>query len=97
MRAQGARCKAVAQLVILYNRESWVLTREMLKVLAALHHRAARRITGLTEKHGAGGEWEYPLVEDAMEATGIHLIRVYIKRIQPTIAERVSCCPVYTL
>ena len=42
------------------------MTGEMLKVLTSFHHRAALRITGITEKHGEGGEWEYLLVEEVM-------------------------------
>ena len=52
----------------------------MLKVLTAFHHRAAQRITGVAVKRGAGGEWEYLAVDEAMAAAGIHPIGVYIKR-----------------
>ena len=31
--------------------------RGMLKVLMAFHHQVAQRITGMTEKRGAGQEW----------------------------------------
>ena len=58
VRARGAMYKAVAQSVLLYGSKSWVVTGEMLKVLEGFHHRAERRITGLTVKHGAGGESE---------------------------------------
>ena len=68
--------KAVAQSVLLYGSESWVVTGDMLKFLTVFHHRAARRITGMTEKRGAGREWEYPEVDEAMDATGIHHIGV---------------------
>ena len=56
VRARGAMYKSVAQFVLLYGSKSWVLTREMLKVLTAFHHRAALRITGMMENYGAGGE-----------------------------------------
>ena len=72
--------KAVAQSVLLYGREVWVVNGEMLKVLTEFHHRVARRITGMMAKHGAGGEGEYPLLVEGMEAMEIHPIRVYIKR-----------------
>ena len=90
-------CKAVAQLVLLYGNKSWLVTREMLKVLTALHNQAAQRITRMTEKHESGREWEYPEVEESTESTGIHPIRVYIKRRKTTIAERVAFLPVYEL
>ena len=94
---RGDIYKGVAQSVILYGRESWVVKGEMLKVLERFHHQAAQRITGMTEKRGAGVEWECPSVVEATEAEGIHLIGVYISRRQATIAERVSCRPIYEL
>ena len=69
----------------------------MIKVLMEFHHRAARRITGITARHGASREWEYPAVEEAMDYARIHPIRLYIKRRQKTIAEKVVCRPVYVL
>ena len=41
VRAQGAIFKAVAQSFLLYGRESWVLTGDILKVLTAFHRQAA--------------------------------------------------------
>ena len=52
---------------------------------------------GMTEKRRSGEEWNYPSVVEAMEATGINPIGVYIKRQQTTVAERVACRPVYAL
>ena len=60
MRAWVEMYKTVAQSVLLYGSNSWVVTGEMLKVLTAFHHQAAQQITGMTEKRGACGEWEYP-------------------------------------
>ena len=71
VQSQGAMYKAVAQSVLLYGSESWVVTGEVLKVLTAFHHRAARRITGMTAKRGAGGKWEYPAVKEAMDSAGL--------------------------
>ena len=79
----------MALAVLLYGSESWVMNREVIKVLTAFHHRLARRIIGMMEKRWAGGEWEYPAVEEAIDSAGLHPIRVYIKRRQTTIAERV--------
>ena len=90
VRERGAMYKAVVQLVILYVSKIWVVTWEMLKVLEGFHHRASRRITGMTAKRGAGVEWDYPLVVEAMEDVGIKLIGVYIRRRKATVAERVA-------
>ena len=54
VRSQGAIHKAVAQSMLLYVSESWVVTREMLKVLTAFHHILAQWITGMTAKRGTG-------------------------------------------
>ena len=94
---RGSMYKAVAQLVLLYVRDSWVVIGEMLKVLTAFYHRAARQITGMTAKRGAGGESDYPEVDEAMDSTRLHPIGVYIKRWQTTIAEKLACRPVYAL
>ena len=95
--SRGTMYKLVAQYGLLYGSKSWVVTREMTKVLTAFHHRAALWITGTTSKRGAGGEWEYPEVDEVMESAGLHPIVVYIKRRKTTIAERVACRPVYVL
>ena len=53
----------------------------------------------MTETHGTGREWEYPLVVAAMvmEAAVLHPIMEYIRRRQATIAEKVACRPIYEL
>ena len=55
VRSRGLMYKSVAQSVILYGSDIWVVTGDIFKVLEGFHHRAARRITGLTEKRGADG------------------------------------------
>ena len=97
VRYQGAMYKAVAQSVLLCGIKSWVVTVKMLKVLTGFHHWAAHRVTGMTVKRGSGREWDYPSVEEDMEAVGIHPIGVYINRWHTTIADRVACRPVYAL
>ena len=41
-------------------------------------------------KCGAGGEWEYTVLEEAMESEGIHPNGLYIERRQTNIADRVA-------
>ena len=62
----------------------------MPKFLTGFRHQAARRITGMTAKRGAGGEWDYPSVKEAVESAGIHPIGVYTKRWQTTIVYKVA-------
>ena len=74
VRYQRILYNAVAQLALLYESDRCVVTGEMLKVLEGLHHRATRRITGMTEKRGADGEWEYSPVTAAMDDAGLNPI-----------------------
>ena len=66
VRNWGTMHKSVVQFVPVYGRERWVVTGEMLRVLTGFHHWAAQWITGMMAKRGAGGEWEYPSVEEEM-------------------------------
>ena len=94
---RGMMYKAVAQAVLLYGRKRWVVTGAMFKFLGWFHHSAAIRITGMTGKNVADGEWEYPLVAAALEAAGLHPIQEYIWIWQATIAAQVECHPIYEL
>ena len=97
VRSQMMIYKAVSQSVLLYGSDIWAVTSKMLNFLEWFHHRAARLITGMTETHGTGREWEYPPVVTSMEAAGLHLISQYIRRLQATIAEKVACSPISEL
>ena len=97
VRSRGQMYKAVAQLVLFCGSKIWVVMGGIIKVLEGFNHQSARHITGLTMKCRVGGEWEYPLLVQAMEAVGIHPRGDYIKRRQETIAERVAYLPIYEL
>ena len=89
--------KALAQSVILYGSESWVVTGDMLKVLKVFHHYVARRIIGMTDTLRSGREWEYPPVMTEMEAVVLHPLREYMCRQQAIIPENVAWRPIYEL
>ena len=97
MQAHGILYKSVAQKVLLYGIKSWVVTGASLKVLEGFYHQAARRIGGSTARRAEEGEWEYPLLADSLESTGIWQIKEYIQRLQDTIAAQVACRPIYEL
>ena len=97
VRFRGMMYNVVAQLVLLYGIDIWVVTGEMIKLLEGLHHQAARRIMGRTQKRGAGGEWEYPPLVEAMEAAGLHSIWEYIRSLKTTIVGKVVCRTIYEL
>ena len=48
VRARGVMYKTVAQSVLLYVSEIWVVMGEVLKVLEGFYHLTARRIMGTT-------------------------------------------------
>ena len=47
----------------------------MVKVLEGFHHQAERQTAGMTALRIYEGEWEYPPVDDALEAAGIWTIK----------------------
>ena len=70
VRACWVLYKVVVHLVLLYGSNSWVVTGATLKLLEGFHHQADQIIDGMTSWHMTDGEWEYPLVSDALEAAG---------------------------
>ena len=97
VRARGMIYKAVAQLVLLYGSNNWLVMGDILNALEEFHYRVDRQITGIMATRGVVGEWEYPLVVTAMEAAGLHPIMEYIRRQHATIAGNVACLPIYEL
>ena len=72
--------KAVVQAVLLYGSEIWVVTDVMMTVLEGFHHMIARWITGMSARKGNVGEWEWALVDAALDTTGIWPLRGYVSR-----------------
>ena len=48
--------KVVSQAVLLYGRESWVVTDAMMKVLEGFRHKISIRVVGMTAQRGAGSK-----------------------------------------
>ena len=67
--------KAVIQAVLLYGREIFLVVYMIMTVLKGSYHIIPRRISGMTARRGAGREWEWALVEAALEAEAIWLMR----------------------
>ena len=57
---RGMIYKVVAQSVLLYGSENWVVIGEMLKVLEVFHRRAAWRMAGMATIRGTGGSGSTP-------------------------------------
>ena len=89
--------KAVFQAVLLYRRKIWVVAGMMMAVFEGFHHRLSRRISGMVERRGDGGEWEWDPVDTELEVTGLCLMREYVQRWQSAIVEYVVGRPIYEL
>ena len=97
VQARGMIYKSVAQKVLLYGSESWGVIGAILKVLDGFHHREAQRITGMKAWHAEYGDWEYPSVDDALEAAGLWPIKEYTQIWQATISAKLACRPIYEI
>ena len=71
---------AVAQAVLLFGAETWVLTPRMEKDLEIFQSRFARRITGRQPQRKKDGSWEYPLLAGALRDAGMVGIYTSITR-----------------
>ena len=77
VQAQVMMYKSVAQSVLLYGSNSWVMTGSMLKLIDVLCHWVARRIVGMMVRRTTIGEWECSLVAEALDTAGIFPIKEY--------------------
>ena len=71
VRALEMMYKVVVQTVLLYRSESWIVTDAMMKLLEGFNHQILRRLLGKTTWSIRGEGWEWPLVEEALETTGL--------------------------
>ena len=71
----GVMYKSVAQKVMLYFRNSWVVTGAKVKILEGFLHWTTRQIAGMTDKRVADGGWEYPPVVSKLETAGLYPIQ----------------------
>jgi len=90
--------KAVAQSVLLYCCETWVVTPRVLKVLEGFHHRVARRLSGMRPRYlPREDRWDYPPLEEAMEKAGLYSVQHCIGVRQNTLADNVATRPILEL
>ena len=81
---------AVTQQVLLFEAETWVLTRKMESALDAFQGRVSRRLTGRHPRRERCGQWFYPSLVGEMKEAGIVRIRTSILRRQNTVAQCIS-------
>ena len=85
--------KAVAQTVLLFRSEMWMLTPRMERALYIFHHRVALRITGRQPQRGGNGSWYYPPLAEEMGEAGFEGIRKLVTRRQNTVAQYIATLP----
>ena len=96
-RMAGLFYKAIAQAVLLYGSESWVLSPAMLQPLEGFHHQVARRLTGRLPRKSANNQWIYPPVAETLHLAGFFTMKEYIRRRQNTVADYIASRPIYDL
>ena len=69
-KVSGHFYKAVAQAVLMFREETWVLTPRIERALDRFQHRVARRLTRREPSRRGGGSWAYPPFEEAMGRAG---------------------------
>ena len=93
----GNSYKAVAQAVLLFGVETWVLTQRMERSLDSFQSRFVRRITWNQPWRQIYGSWYYlPLTEALVEA-GLEGIRMSVTRRQNTVAQYIATRPIMDL
>ena len=92
----GLFYKAIVQSVSLHGCETWVITPQMMQVLASFHNKCARRIAGMMP-YLVDGQWVYPDVQKARKKAGLHSMEHYIRKRQNAIVQCIATRPIHDL
>ena len=82
--------RAVAQAVLLFGSETWVILEEMEKKLEGTNTGFLIQITRKRARRVADGTWETPWAELVREVAGTQLAMTYIGRQQATVSQWVA-------
>ena len=88
---------AVTQQVLLFEAESWVLTKRMESDMDAFQDRVARRLTGQLPRQGRDGKWVYPSLAGALKEAGVVRARTSVLRRQNTAVQFIATRPILGL
>ena len=90
--------KALAQSVLLYGSETWVLTKAMITALEGFHHRVARSISGQKGRYiAAEDRWVYPPIETALAAAKLYPLEHYLSERRNRLVDTIATRPILTL
>ena len=93
----GKFYKEVAQAVLLFRVETWVLTQRMEKALDSFISRVARRLTGKKPRRRTDGSWEYPPLAEALGEARLEGIRKSVTIRQNMVAQYIATRPILDL
>ena len=96
-KVSGIFYKAVAQAVLLFGAEKWVLTLRMERALENFQHRVARRITVKQPRQRVNVSWEYLPLEEARGEAGFEGIRKSVTRRKNTVVQYIVTQPIMDL
>ena len=97
MQSRAMFNKAFLQAVLLYRGERWVLTDSTVKVVEGFYHCISCRIAGKTACRIRTEVWEWPPVEESLEAAGVWPMREYTRRHQATIEDYIAKRLIYDM
>ena len=73
-KVSGNFYEAVAQAVLLFGAETWVLTHRMDKALESFQSSVVRRLTGKQPRQRTYGSWDCPPLAEALGEAGLEWI-----------------------
>ena len=85
LQARGFFYKSGVQAFLIYRSDSWAIMDSMMKVLEGFHHCISRSILSKMERHVGVEGWEWPPMEEVLEAAGMWTVQEYVRWCQTTI------------
>ena len=73
----GSFYVVVAQPMLLFDSNTWVITPRLEKSLKVFHHRVTRQMAGMGPKRQRYGTWVYPPIGAALGMVVLEEIRIY--------------------
>ena len=96
-KVSGSFYKAVAQAVLLFEAETWVITPRMERDLDSFQNKVARQITRRQPRRQGDGSWEYLPLEGSMGEVGFEEMRNSVTRRQNNVAQYIATQPILDL
>ena len=94
-KVMGTFYKTIVQSVLLYGSETWVVSKQMMKILRSFHRRCSRYIMGKHIWQDSNGEWHQPSSKEVLEGAGLKTVEDYIEQRKNTLMNFVKGRPIY--